>query len=345
MLRVCIAAGGTGGHILPGLAVGRELKSRGHRVHFILRSDAAAQAFLAGEGFASSSFYYAGFSRTLSPRLLAYPFLTLAAFLSARRILERETPDAVLGMGGYISVPVGLTAVWKRIPLAIHEQNARAGLANRLLARWARATATSFPETAGLPAGAAALCTGLPLRPDLVPRDGAEARRALGLDPAAMTLLVFGGSQGARALNRLAGEVLPSFCRSAGWQVIHFAGRAEAEAMEKAYAQAGVRAFVRPYFDDMAAAYSAADFVVGRSGAGTVMEIHRMGRRALLVPFPHATDAHQEANARFLEKTGAAAVVLEKDLSADMFRSLLSSLPPSAVLREEARRRQESLPA
>jgi hypothetical protein len=161
----------------------------------------------------------------------------------------------------------------------------------------------------------------------------------LGLDPAAMTLLVFGGSQGARALNRLAGEVLPSFCRSAGWQVIHFAGRAEAEAMEKAYAQTGVRAFVRPYFDDMAAAYSAADFVVGRSGAGTVMEIHRMGRRALLVPFPHATDAHQEANARFLEKTGAAAVVLEKDLSPDMLLSLLSSLPTPAVLREEARRR------
>lgn len=346
-MRVCLAAGGTGGHLLPGLATAKELRSRGHGIHFIVRRDEHSQALLAREGFASSSFAYAGFPRRFSLAAMAYPLLSLAAYGNARRVLAREAPDAVLGMGGYISVPVGLAAARRRIPLVLHEQNSRAGLANRLLSRWAAAVGTSFPETQGLSAGRAEIRpTGLPLRPDLIPKDPAQARRELGLDPDAPTILIFGGSQGARTLNRLAAAALPGWAKSGNRpQFIHLTGRADRALVEDAYRRAGLRVFVKEYWNDMAALYSAADFVVARSGANTVMELARMGRPALLVPFPYATDAHQEANARYLEGLGQATVALERDLTPEGFRRRLEELPDVSTLRAEARRRLEGLPS
>jgi UDP-N-acetylglucosamine--N-acetylmuramyl-(pentapeptide) pyrophosphoryl-undecaprenol N-acetylglucosamine transferase len=334
-MRVCIAAGGTGGHLLPGVAAGRELRARGHQVHFIVRADGATPSFLAKEGFASSAFAYAGFPRRLSWRLLTFPALSLTAYLNARRILRREEPDAVLGMGGYMSLPVGLAAVRLNIPLVIHEQNSLAGLANRVLASRARAVAISFPDTRGLPRGARLIPTGLPLRPDLEPKDPAQARRSLGLDAQAFTVLVFGGSQGARALNRLVASALSRLAKQGEWQFIHLTGPADHPSMEAAYRDAGYRAFVKPYWNDMATLYSAADFVISRSGANTVMELARMGRPALLIPFPHATGNHQEINARFLERAGGAQVALERDLTLESLLDRLRSIPPADAFRAE----------
>jgi len=341
-MKVVIAAGGTGGHLLPGLAVAKELKARGHRVHFVVRTDATSQPMLAKEGFASSSFMFRGFPRRLSLEVWTYPFLALAAFLSARRILLRERPDIVLGMGGYITVPVGYMAARLGIPLVLHEQNSVAGLANRFLSRRARAVALSFTRTYGLPAGAPTVITGLPLRPDLQPKYLHEARRTLGLDLAPLTVLVFGGSQGAHGINQRVAAVLPRLGKQIPWQFIHLTGPVDRDAVEKAYKDAGYRAFVQPFWTDMATLYSAADFVIARSGANTVMELARMGKPALLVPYPHATDNHQEANARHLEELGLGKIVLEKDLTEEKLLSVLTRLPDAASLRDDHRERVES---
>ncbi len=342
-MKVCIAAGGTGGHILPGLAAAKELRARGHRVHFILRTDAEGQAFLAGEGFGSSAFHYAGLPRELSMRILSFPFLTAAAYLNARRILKREEPDVVLGMGGYISVPVGAAAIRRKTTLILHEQNSRAGLANRLLSRWAKVVAVSFQETKGLSRNSRQVWTGLPLRPDLIPQDPPEARKNLGLDPGAMTLLVFGGSQGARALNHRWVSALKGLPKAQAWQFIHLTGKNDHEAVANFYARGGLRAFVRPFWNDMSVVYSAADFAVARSGANSVMELMRMGKKSLLVPYPFATDNHQETNARWLEKTGAAQVVLERELSVEKIKNLLESLPDKEALRRENAERLQAV--
>jgi UDP-N-acetylglucosamine--N-acetylmuramyl-(pentapeptide) pyrophosphoryl-undecaprenol N-acetylglucosamine transferase len=305
----------------------------------IVRTDNTSQAFLAKEGFASSAFYYAGFPRKISLSMAAYPLLTGAAYLNSRRILKRESPEAVLGMGGYVSVPVGLAAVHMKIPLILHEQNSLAGMANRLLCRWAKAVAVSFKNTRGLDKARGALhCTGLPLRPDLNPQDPVECRQKLDLRPDGFTVLVFGGSQGAKALNRLVTSALPRLAEFRDrWQFIHLTGPAEQAAVEKAYKDLGWRSFVRGYWYDMAALYSAADFVISRSGANTVMELAWMGKPALLVPFPFATDNHQEANARYLESLGLAQVVVEKDLSPERFLQILQNLPAPEALREKVR--------
>ncbi|MBP9127174.1 MAG: undecaprenyldiphospho-muramoylpentapeptide beta-N-acetylglucosaminyltransferase, partial [Elusimicrobia bacterium] len=308
--RVLISAGGTGGHILPGLAVAKILRERGHRVHFAVKKDEKTPAFLAREKFSSSAFQFEGFPRNLSIRSLTFPVMAAAALACARRILRRETPDVVLGMGGYITVPVGVAAIMRRVPLVVHEQNVRAGLANRLLSRWARAAAVSFEETVGLSSRVnRTVVTGLPLRPDVVPQDPAQSRLRLGLDPQAPTLLIFGGSQGARSLNARVWAALPKWAaQKPRWQYIHLTGPADEPEGRTVYQKFGLRAHVTAYLADMAAAYSAADAVVARGGANTVMELRRMGRTALLIPYPHATDNHQTDNARYLERLGLARV-------------------------------------
>lgn len=339
-MKIIVAAGGTGGHLFPGIAIAKVLRERGHRVHFIVKKDRDSQAFLAREKFPSSAFYFEGFPRKAALRTLLFPFTALAAFLSAQRIFQRESPDVFLGMGGYISVPAGLAARRRGVPIVLHEQNVRAGLANRFLARWATTVATSFDGTEKLSTPGSIVCTGLPLRPDLGPKDPAEARRSLGLNPEAFTLLVFGGSQGARGLNTKFLNALKFLVRERpAWQYLHLTGAADEEKVRAAYSALGCAAWVRAFHGDMSTIYSASDFVVARAGANTVMELRRMGRPALLVPFPFATDDHQTANARFLEQTGAARVVLEKDLNEGWFLTLARALPSPDILRAETEKR------
>jgi UDP-N-acetylglucosamine--N-acetylmuramyl-(pentapeptide) pyrophosphoryl-undecaprenol N-acetylglucosamine transferase len=334
-MKIMIGAGGTGGHLFPGVAIAKELRKRGHRVHFIVKKDRDSQPFLAREGFPSSSFWFEGFPRKLSWRTIGYPFIAGAAFLSARRIFRREAADVFLGMGGYISVPAGLAAVRGGVPLVLHEQNVRAGLANRFLSRWAKTVATSFESTVGLsPRANRTVLTGLPLRPDLTPKDPSESRRALGLDPDAFTLLIFGGSQGARVLNARVLDALKVLAiQKPHWQFIHLTGVADEEKVRSATRDMPSRFFVRAFHSDMATLYSAADFVVARAGANTVMEIRRMGRSALLVPYPFATDDHQTYNARILEPSGQARVIQEKDFSVEAFLGVLNDLPALGVVR------------
>jgi len=345
-MRVLIAAGGTGGHLLPGVAAAKALRARGHVVHFLVKQDGRSPEFLAREGFPSTAFHFEGLPRRWRVSLFTYPFKLFLAYRAARRTVRRESPDVFLGMGGYVSVPGGLAARAAGVPIVLHEQNTRAGLANRLLSRWARVVATSFERTEGLsPRVGRRAWTGLPLRPDLTPLDPATARRDLGLDPAAPTLLVFGGSQGARALNRWAVDALSAWSSAAPWQVIHLTGPVDEETVRAAHARAGRRAFVKAFWPNMAAAYSAADAVVARAGANTVMELWRVGRPALLVPFPSATDDHQTANAEFLAERGHARVARESDLGPKTLSDFLSGLPPVEELRRENAARLAAAPA
>lgn len=344
-MRVCLAAGGTGGHLLPGLALGKALRERGHLVHFIVKIDETSQDRVAREGFPSSAFFFEGFPRKLSLRALAFPWIAAAAYRSAARIARRETPRVIVGMGGYVSVPLGLWAAGHRVPLVLHEQNVRAGLANRFLSRWAAAIGVTFEGTTGLPAERCTT-TGLPLRPDLRPGDPRAARRALGLAENDGTILVFGGSQGARALNARWIDSLSRLRRPGeNWQFIHLTGPQDEAAVRAAYERDGRRAFVRAFHSDMATVYSAADVVVGRAGANTVMEIYRMGKAALLVPFPHATSDHQTANALALARGGAATVVTEGELTVDRLADLVNAWPALDDLRRANDARLAAVPA
>jgi UDP-N-acetylglucosamine--N-acetylmuramyl-(pentapeptide) pyrophosphoryl-undecaprenol N-acetylglucosamine transferase len=335
IMRVLIAAGGTGGHILPGVAIAKVLRERGHRVHFVVKKDRDSQAFLAREGFPSSAIYFEGFPRKVSGRAVLFPFTAVAAFFSARRIFRRESPDVFLGMGGYISVPAGLAAMLRGVPIVLHEQNVRAGLANRFLSRWAKTVATSF-EFDGRTFGTeradrlhrTSLASGSgPERAGRIPavsgpRPGRVHASRLRREPrrAGIERQDFGG------VNLLAKE-RPT------WQYIHLTGTADEEKVRAAYSALGLNAFVRAFHSDMSRIYSAADFVIARAGANTVLELRRMGRAALLVPFPFATDNHQLANARVLEKTGTARVLLEKDLTVDTLWAVLRELPQPEKMR------------
>lgn len=273
----------------------------------------------------------------MSIRSLTFPVMAAAALACARRILRRETPDVVLGMGGYITVPVGVGAFLGGVPLVIHEQNVRAGLANRFLSRWARAAAVSFEETVGLSSRVTrTVVTGLPLRPDWSHKIPVQSRQRLGLDPQAPTLLIFGGSQGARSLNARVWAALPKWAaQKPRWQYIHSTGPADESAGKAAYERVGRRPSCPRTLGDMAAAYSASDAVVARAGANTVMELRRMGRTALLIPYPHATDDHQTDNARYLERLGLARVLLEKEAEPDVMVDWFQQLPEETALRRD----------
>jgi UDP-N-acetylglucosamine--N-acetylmuramyl-(pentapeptide) pyrophosphoryl-undecaprenol N-acetylglucosamine transferase len=232
-------------------------------------------------------------------------------------VLRRQKPDVVLGMGGFAAGPGGLMAWLLRCPLLIHEQNAAAGLTNRLLARIATRVLEAFPNTF-----ANALTVGNPVRAGFAELPAPEQRMA---HSGASRMLVIGGSQGARALNELIPKALALMPTAQRPQVRHQAGRT-LEVAQAAYAQAQVQASVEQFINDMPAAYAAADLVVCRSGASTVAELAAAGCAALLVPFPAAVDDHQTRNGEFLVAAGGAVIAQERDINAEKLSALLSSL-------------------
>ncbi len=308
-MRVVITGGGTGGHLFPALAVHAAL----------LRRRSEAQALFVGAS--------GGVEATLLPRLghafrgldvrqikgKGWPgqvraLLVLPAVVRQAASLLREfRAETVLGVGGYASFPTVLAARLMRIPAVIHEQNSYPGLANRWLGRIATAVAVSFEAAAGFfPAGRVTV-TGNPVRGDIRPGDPWEARQRLFLAPDRFTVLIFGGSQGAHRLNLGAMQALPRLMeRKNQFQFLHGTGQRDLPEVRQAYDQAGFRARVEAFFEEMATAYSAGDFVIARAGASTIFELAAMGKPALLVPYPHAANDHQRLNAEAMVKAGAA---------------------------------------
>lgn len=325
-----VLAGGTGGHVFPALAVAQWMRAQGWRVAWMGGESGLENTLVPAAGIELHRIRFAGIRGKGLRRWLALPGALLRAVAQSSRIMAGLRPDAVLGMGGYASVPGALSAWLRRIPLVLHEQNAIPGLANRVLARLARRVLTGFPDT--LPG--AGWC-GNPVRDEICVLPAPEARFAGRCGP--LRLLVVGGSLGARALNETLPQALALLPADRRPQVVHQAGGGHLGALQEQYRRAGVTADLREFIADMAGAYAAADLVICRSGALTVAELACAGVASVLVPFPFAVDDHQSANARFLVQAGAARMVPQAELSAQALAGLLDAVDRAALL-EMARR-------
>ncbi|MFW6108216.1 MAG: undecaprenyldiphospho-muramoylpentapeptide beta-N-acetylglucosaminyltransferase [bacterium] len=314
-MRIAFAGGGTGGHLFPGLSLAQELHRRDPAGHLLfLCTDRDGTYGGLTEPWLEVA-VLPGSNQGALPRRLAG---LLPAAGGALRQLLRFRPDLVVGLGGYGSLAPVLCARVLGIPSLLLEQNVVPGRANRLLARLADEVACQWAESARYfdPRRKVSV-TGNPIRTGIRRAPRAEAAAALGLDPSAPTLLVMGGSQGARPLNNRIVDALPHFAEAGlPVQFVHLAGRADRERVAAAYAEQGLRAAVRGFLDDMALAYGACDLALSRAGGTSIAELTALGIPALLVPLPHAADDHQRLNARVLEYQGAALVVEQDELTA-----------------------------
>ena len=294
-----IMAGGTGGHIFPGLAVAEALRERGWRVHWLGAPGSMESRLVPPRGFPLEAIDFGGV-RGKGPLTLALlPLRLLRAFWQSIQVVRRVQPDVLVGLGGYITFPGGMMGVLLGRPLVLHEQNSVAGMANKVLAGVADRVFTAFPG-----AMSKATWVGNPLRAAFL-QQAAPAERFQGRS-GPLRLLVVGGSLGAQALNRIVPQALALLPEQERPQVLHQSGEKQIDALRAAYAQAGVQADLTPFIDDTASAYAEADLVIARAGASTVTELAAVGAAAVFVPFPAAVDDHQTTNARFLVDAGAA---------------------------------------
>lgn len=322
---IMIMAGGTGGHVFPGLAVADRLRDEGWRVVWLGAPGGMEATLVPSRGYPMAWVRFSGLrGKGLLAKLLLPARLLVAFWQSARAILAHR-PDVVLGMGGYISFPGGMMAAFLGRPLALHEQNSVAGLANRVLAGVADRVLAGFPD-----AMKKAEVVGNPVRPDIASLPVPSARFARREGP--LRVLVIGGSLGAKALNDAVPAALALLPPAERPLVRHQSGRAHVEALVGNYRSAGVDADVVPFIDDMAAAYAEADVVICRAGALTVAELAAAGVASVLVPFPHAVDDHQTSNARFLSNAGAAWLLPQQELTAQRLAGLLRGLDRAGLL-------------
>lgn len=319
---VLVMAGGTGGHVFPGLAVAQALAGRGESVEW-LGTRRGIEARVVPDAGIPVHWINIGGLRGKGPltRLVA-PFRLAWALTQALAVMLTLRPRVVLGMGGFVTGPGGIAAWLTRRPLVIHEQNAVAGMTNRLLARFARCVLEAFPGS--FPDDVVARSVGNPVRPEIAalapPTERLYARQG------APRLLVVGGSLGALTLNRLVPAALSRLPAEARPEVWHQAGERTLDVAESAYSEARVEARVTPFIDAMDEAYAWADLVVCRAGALTISELAAAGVPALLVPLPSAVDDHQTRNAGFLVNAGAAVLFPERDTDAGALASALGSL-------------------
>ncbi len=317
--RMLIMAGGTGGHVFPALAVADYMKQRGFEVSW-LGTPYRMEAKLVPEyGIPLDTIEIEGLRGHGLMSWFVAPWRLIKATWQAYRVIQRRDPDVVLGMGGFASGPGGVAAWLLRKPLIIHEQNAVAGVTNKLLTSLALTVCESFPATFDLPKKCHT--TGNPVRATIESLPEPQARYAQRSGP--LHLLVLGGSLGAKALNETLPQalaLLPAEKRPVIW---HQCGEKHAESTRALYAQLGLEVKLTPFIKDMAEAYAWADYAVSRAGALTVTEFIAAGLPALMIPFPQAVDDHQTKNATALVKAGAADLVQQKDLSAEGLAALL----------------------
>ena len=314
-MNVVIAGGGTAGHVNPALALAAALPS--DRISFVGTQRGVESTMVPQAGFDIDWIDIVGFDRSQPARLPSVGLKAAAAVLSARRVLDARIPSVVVGMGGYVSLPVVLAARTLRIPVVLHEQNIVLGLAHRVSKPFARALAVSFEETLSA-AGSRAVHVGNPVVPAIANLDREDARKRgvdrFGLDPSRRTLIVFGGSLGARTLNAAAPALAALWKDRSDIQILHIAGRAS---------EAGGSVDDPPvyrridYTDAMHEAYAVADLAICRGGATTVAELAAVGLPAIIVPYPHHRDRQQERHADVLERAGAAVKVNDADASAE----------------------------
>ena len=317
---ILVMAGGTGGHVYPALAVAQALQRQSREVVWLGTQRGLESRLIPAAGIDIVWLSIGGLRGKGLLALIAAPFRLTLALLQALLAVMRHQPAAVLGMGGFVSGPGGLAAWLMRKPLLIHEQNAVAGLTNRLLARLARVVLQAFPGS--FPAGINAQTVGNPVREDIAALPQPVTRYARHEGP--LRLLVLGGSQGALALNLVVPAALALLPVAIRPVVRHQAGERTIDAARTAYDESSVDAELMPFIEDMAEAYAWADLVVCRAGALTVAELSAAGLPAIFVPFPAAVDDHQTVNAQPLADAGAAAIMAEQDMTGPSLAELLT---------------------
>jgi UDP-N-acetylglucosamine--N-acetylmuramyl-(pentapeptide) pyrophosphoryl-undecaprenol N-acetylglucosamine transferase len=320
-----IMAGGTGGHIFPGLAVAEALRERGWRVHWLGAPGSMESRLVPPRGFALETIDFGGVRGKGLLTVALLPLRLLRAFWQSLQVVRRVKPDVVVGLGGYISFPGGMMGVLAGKPLVLHEQNSVAGLANKVLAGVADRVFTAFPNVFRK-----AEWVGNPLRTPFLQQAEPAERFAARSGP--LRLLVVGGSLGAKALNDMVPQALALLPRQQQPQVTHQSGEKQIDALRANYIAAGIQAELTPFIDDTAQAFADADLIVCRSGASTVTEIAAVGAAALFVPFPSAVDDHQTSNARFLVDAGAAWLVPQTELTPQRLAQTLQTVQREQLL-------------
>src|ERR1041385_6931931 len=291
-----MAGGGTGGHVMPALAVARELRARGYAVHFIGTRRGLEAKLVPAEGFPIEWIEIGGLNRVgLRTTLVTLAELPFSVW-TASRMLDRARPAAIFSMGGFVAGPVLLAALWKRVPAVVMEPNAVPGFTHRKLARFVSRALVSFPESIRWFPRGRAECSGLPVRADFFQAPPREPG-------ATFTLLITGGSQGSRTLNRAAEQSWPLWPADA-IRLIHQTGAAASAELEPRFRASGVKGEISAFINDMPGAFAQADLVLSRAGMGAVSELAAAGKPSILVPLPTAADHHQLRNAEAFEKPG-----------------------------------------
>ena len=335
-LKVVIAGGGTGGHLYPGIAVARELQRIANATVTFVGTAAGIEArVVPHEGFELDVIRSTGIKGKSPAARLRGAMLVPAGIRDGWRLLERRSPDVVVGVGGYSSGPLVLAAVLRRIPTLVMEQNAVPGFTNRTLARMVRAAAVTWPETAKH-FGGKAFVSGNPVRAEFLQTvegtNAATERDERGTRPA--RVLIFGGSQGAHAINLAMVEAAPELVRRhPGLEVVHQTGTADVELVTAAYGRAGIQARVEPFLYAMDREMNAADVVICRAGATTLAELAAAAKPAVLIPLPTAADDHQRKNAQATARAGAAIVIDQKQMTGALLASEVSRLASDPGLR------------
>ncbi|RTD96012.1 undecaprenyldiphospho-muramoylpentapeptide beta-N-acetylglucosaminyltransferase [Variovorax atrisoli] len=325
-----VMAGGTGGHIFPGLAVAEALRERGWKVHWLGAPGSMEEKLVPPRGFAFEPVQFGGVRGKGSLTLFLLPLKLLRAFWQSLGVVRRVKPDVLVGLGGYITFPGGMMGVLVGKPLVLHEQNSVAGLANKVLAGVADRVFTAFPNVLKK-----AQWVGNPLRAAFTSKPGPAERFAGRTGP--LKLLVVGGSLGARGLNTVVPQALARIEPASRPQVLHQSGAKQIDELRANYEAAGVEGELTPFIEDTAQAYADADMIVARAGASTVTEIAAVGAAALFVPFPSAVDDHQTTNARFLVDAGGGWLVQQADLTPELLADLLQKTGRDALIEKAAK--------
>lgn len=325
-----VMAGGTGGHIFPGLAVAEALRDKGWRVHWLGGKGSAGSPSMESQlvpprGFAFETIDFSGVRGKGVVTLAFLPLRLLKAFWQSIQVIRRVKPQVVIGMGGYIAFPAGMMAVLLGKPLVLHEQNSVAGMVNKILAQVADRVFTAFPNVLKN-----AEWVGNPLRIAFTQQAAPDVRFAGRTGP--LRLLVVGGSLGAKALNSLVPQALALIPIEKRPIVTHQSGTKQIDELRANYQAVGVDATLTPFIDDTATAFADADLVICRSGASTVTEIAAVGAAALFVPFPSAVDDHQTSNARFLVQQGAGWQMAQSEMTPQVLAEMLQKTERSALV-------------
>lgn len=322
---ILIIAGGTGGHIMPALAVADILRSHGWQVVWMGAPNSMEAELVPKHGYPVEWVNFSGLRGKGLLRLLMLPINLLVAMTQSARVMLRCKPDVVLGMGGYITFPGGVVAKMLLRTLLIHEQNSVAGLSNKVLAKIANRVMSGFPNV--LPA---AQWCGNPVRAQIAAL--AEPAQRYAARTGKLRVLVVGGSLGAKAINEAVPQALARIPEVMRPQVVHQTGKQHYAAVQEWYRSAQVDGEIKPFLDDMAACYAAADVVICRAGALTVAELAAAGVASILIPFPFAVDDHQTHNAKFLSEHGAAILLPQKELDAEILARYLQELDREKLL-------------